>query len=53
MGFGLQSIGAFGCSEINRAWELLVNKEKESVFLRINKGKHFPALTFHFFVDWN
>jgi hypothetical protein len=34
-------------------WELLVNKETESVFLRIKKGKHFPALTFHFFVDWN
>jgi hypothetical protein len=28
---------------------LFVNKEKESVFLRIKKGKHFPALTFHFF----
>jgi len=24
MGFGLQSMGAFGCSEINRAWEFLV-----------------------------
>jgi hypothetical protein len=34
-------MGAFG-------WELSVNKEKESVFLRIKKGKHFLALTFYF-----
>jgi hypothetical protein len=27
---------------------LFVNKEKESIFLRIKKGKHFPALTFYF-----
>ena len=42
---------AFPWVSVYRAWELLVNKEKESVFLRIKKGKHFLALTFHFFVD--
>ena len=30
-----------------------VNKEKESVFLRIKKGKHFPAQSFIFFIDQN
>ena len=28
---------------------LFVNKEKDIVFLRIKKGKHFLALMFHFF----
>jgi len=28
---------------------LFVYKEKESVFLRIKKGKHSPAIRFHFF----
>jgi hypothetical protein len=30
-----------------------VNEEKESVFLRIRKGKHFPAIKCFFFFDRN
>jgi len=36
-----------------RTVHVLSIKKKESVFLRIRKGKHFPTIKPFFFFDWN
>jgi len=43
----------FGKSKTSIGVHVLSIKKKESVFLRIRKGKHFPAIKPFFFFDWN